>query len=298
MRARLENRVRQLGVAGAVRFLGYRNGDELVRLFKACETVCVPSRNEPFGIVVLEAWSAAKPVVVTQNGGPNEYVWHNVNGLKIFPHAGSVAWGLRTLFSNFEHARWMGRNGRRAVESRFTWDIVAAQTLAIYGVEHVQPAAPRPRALIEPEAAAPSPPRTEDRRIPVLVQARLSFSGNGASGPVVSECREALLRAGLKPQLGRRSAIVSGDWETVAAAVRTCYQLVDRMGGARLTTSVKLQSQVAAEAEAEADMAALAGELVTSGATRMPIVSVPGPVVENARENLQQGLTLDAPGNA
>ena len=76
MRSALESRVRELGIQNTVRFLGYRNGDELIRLFKLADAICVPSRNEPFGIVVLEAWSANKPVIVTQNGGPNEYVWH------------------------------------------------------------------------------------------------------------------------------------------------------------------------------------------------------------------------------
>jgi len=135
MRGQIENRVRQLGVGYAVRFLGRRSGPELVNLFKMCETVCVPSRNEPFGIVVLEGWSARKPVVVSQNGGPNEYVTHEINGLKIFPHAPSVAWGLTTLFSNFDHARWMGRNGRHAVEARFTWDKIVGQTLNAYDPE-------------------------------------------------------------------------------------------------------------------------------------------------------------------
>jgi len=84
MRSQLEARARDLGVNHAVRLLGYKSGKELVELFKMSEMVCVPSRNEPFGIVVLEAWAAGKPVVVTHNGGPGEYVWHEVNGMKIF----------------------------------------------------------------------------------------------------------------------------------------------------------------------------------------------------------------------
>jgi len=127
-----EDRARRLGVAHACRFLGYRNGGELINLYKASDVVCVPSRNEPFGITILEAWSAGKPVVASKNGGPDEYVWHEVNGLKISPHPDSVAWGLGTLFTSFEWARWMGRNGRIAVESAFTWDAVADQVLAVY----------------------------------------------------------------------------------------------------------------------------------------------------------------------
>src|SRR5437667_4050783 len=125
MRPAVEHRARQLGVAHATRFLGYRNGGELIDLYKACDAVCVPSRNEPFGIVVLEAWSAGKPVIVSKNGGPDEYVWHEVNGLKIYPNPNSVGWGIGTLFTNFEWARWMGGNGRTAVESAFTWDRIA-----------------------------------------------------------------------------------------------------------------------------------------------------------------------------
>jgi glycosyltransferase involved in cell wall biosynthesis len=82
--------------------------------------------------VVLEAWSAGKPVVATLNGGPNEYVWHAVNGLKIYPNPNSVGWGLGPLFTNFEWARWMGRNGRIAVEATFTWNRIADQTLNVY----------------------------------------------------------------------------------------------------------------------------------------------------------------------
>lgn len=132
MRAHAQGRANHLGVGHATRFLGYKSSHDLVDLYKACDVVCVPSRNEPFGIVVLEAWSAGKPVVVTKNGGPDEYVWHEVNGLKIFPHPESIAWGLGTLFTNFEWARWMGHNGRVAVETAFNWNTIADQVLGVY----------------------------------------------------------------------------------------------------------------------------------------------------------------------
>ncbi len=132
MRHATESRAWQLGVGHAVRFLGYKNGRELVDLYKACDAVCVPSRNEPFGITVLEAWSAGKPVVASKNGGPDEFVWHEVNGLKIYPNPNSVAWGIGTLFTNFEWARWMGRNGRMAAEEAFSWDSVANHVAQVY----------------------------------------------------------------------------------------------------------------------------------------------------------------------
>lgn len=132
MRWGVEDQARRMGVHHACRFLGHKNGWQLVDLFKACDTVCVPSRNEPFGIVILEAWSAGKPVVASSNGGPSEIIWHDVNGLKVYDNPDSIAWGLGTLFGDFEYARWMGRNGRIAVETVFSWDVIADEMLSIY----------------------------------------------------------------------------------------------------------------------------------------------------------------------
>jgi len=132
MRSGMEDRARHMGVSHATRFLGYRNGWQLRDLFKACDCVCVPSRNEPFGIVILEAWSAGKPVVASENGGPSEIIWHDVNGLKIYANPESVAWGLGTVFSDFDYARWMGRNGRVAVETVFSWDVIADEMVEVY----------------------------------------------------------------------------------------------------------------------------------------------------------------------
>jgi glycosyltransferase involved in cell wall biosynthesis len=132
MKGHLQTRVNQLGVTQAVRWRGIMNQGELIDTYKASDAVVVPSRNEPFGITVLEGWAAGKPVVASQIGGPGEYVWHNVNGLKIYPTVESVGWGIGTLFTNWEWARWMGRNGRTAVETAFTWDKIAETTAKCY----------------------------------------------------------------------------------------------------------------------------------------------------------------------
>ena len=132
MRGDLERRVHELRVAHAVRWFGRLTPSEQSTMFRACDVVCVPSRNEPFGIIVLEAWAAGKPVVASQVGGPNELIWHNVNGLKVHPTPDSVGWGLGTLFTNWDWARRMGRYGRTDAETNFTWDRVAQTTERCY----------------------------------------------------------------------------------------------------------------------------------------------------------------------
>ena len=130
MRGQIEQTARNLGVAHACRFYGVFPRGELINIYKACDCVVVPSRNEPFGIVVLEAWAAGKPVVATHNG--TEFVWHNVNGFKVHANPDSIAWGIGSMFANFDHARWMGSKGREAVEQSFSWDTIADQTMSSY----------------------------------------------------------------------------------------------------------------------------------------------------------------------
>ena len=133
LKGQLQGRAHQIGVAHAVRFPGAMgaNGD-LVNLFKSADVVCVPSRNEPFGITVLEAWAAGKPVIATRNGGPQELICHGRDGYLVYDHPGSLYWGVRETFANFDHARWMGQNGRVKAAYGFSWDTIAAHTEGVY----------------------------------------------------------------------------------------------------------------------------------------------------------------------
>ena len=132
MREKLEHRARKLGVTPAVRFLGHQTGRDLLGLFKTADVVCVPSRNEPFGIVILEAWSARRPVVATRNGGPAEFIRHGSTGMTVAADRESIAQGVDVVLSDRAYGRRLGGNGRREAESRFSWDVIAAETEDIY----------------------------------------------------------------------------------------------------------------------------------------------------------------------
>jgi len=133
MRGWLEHHTRELGVVHAVRFTGALGANgELKNLYKSTDVVCVPSRNEPFGIVILEAWAAGKPVVVTANGGPREFVSHGEDGFFAHDDHSSVCWAVNTMFGDFEHARQMGARGRVKAAYGFSWDAIAARTEDVY----------------------------------------------------------------------------------------------------------------------------------------------------------------------
>lgn len=127
-------RAYEVGAAGAIVFLGTMPRWQYIDLMRACDIVAVPSRNEPFGIVVLEAWAAGKPVVATTSGGPREFVWHDVNGFLVDANPGGMAHGIGSLLADHDHCRALGANGRRAVEEKFNWDNVAAYTEGVYQI--------------------------------------------------------------------------------------------------------------------------------------------------------------------
>ncbi|WP_291000758.1 glycosyltransferase [Ferrovibrio sp.] len=80
-RAALQQLAQDLGVAHRVRFLGWRNDREA--LAAACDVYVVPSRHEPFGNVILDAWGAGKPLVCTASQGPRDFVQADITGLMV-----------------------------------------------------------------------------------------------------------------------------------------------------------------------------------------------------------------------
>jgi glycosyltransferase involved in cell wall biosynthesis len=228
MRNGLQGRARHLGVMHAIRFLGYKNGDELVRLFKACDVVCVPSRNEPFGIVVLEGWAAEKPVVVTENGGPNEFIRHEMNGLKIYPRPDSVSWGINRVFSDFEAGRQMGSNGRKFMEERYSWDMIAEQTLGVYHEVSPEPLSQPAEVIKEVSvpvvAAEPAPRHNVRKALKLEAKIVLPQTADNDESCAVLEALNANMTSHIALEKEERYVKIKGDLEEVTTALCECRE--------------------------------------------------------------------------
>jgi len=234
MRPALEARARQLGIIGAVQFLGYRTGNELVHLFKLADVVCLPSRNEPFGIVALEAWSACKPVVITKRGGPSEYVRHETTGLKIDPNPNSITWGICAMFSDFERARWMGQNGRKTVEQRFTWGMIVEQLLAVY--QEVCSVSAKPAKVTG---------KINEFGLSEELLANLTLRANPmkkGTYQTLASYKHNLVHLGLQPQQHNGSLVVKGNWETLLTAVKHCHQQIHGKGVEHVACTLELET--------------------------------------------------------
>lgn len=124
--AALADLARSEGVAERVRFLGWR-GDQAA-LLAACDVFLCPSRHEPLGNVVLEAFSAARPVVAAAADGPRELVTHGRDGLLVPPDdAVALAGAVSGLLEDRARAAGLAAAGRAAFEAQFTEAAVVAR---------------------------------------------------------------------------------------------------------------------------------------------------------------------------
>lgn len=120
------HRIRRLGPFDFI-------GTALTDAYHGCDIFVLPSRHEPFGIVVLEAWSAGKPVVVSRVGGLQHLVAEEADGLFFASgNAEECAAQARRLLESSELRRRMGTTGCRKARESYSWRQIANQTEEIY----------------------------------------------------------------------------------------------------------------------------------------------------------------------
>ena len=129
MKSSCEDRARNIGVQNACRFLGYVQGPQKETLISACDLICVPSRNEPFGIIILEAWDAGKPVVATD---AISIIRNFEDGLLAYVQPESIAWCINRLIENPSEMNKLCQAGQRRVETEFRWDRIVERTKDVY----------------------------------------------------------------------------------------------------------------------------------------------------------------------
>ncbi len=121
------------GVLDRVEFRGRVGRAELPGLLRSADVVvCVPW-YEPFGIVPLEAMSCGIPVVATAVGGIVDSIVDGQCGLHVPPRRPDVlAATLSALLADAPRRAALGAAAARRAHSRYSWDRIAAQTLAEY----------------------------------------------------------------------------------------------------------------------------------------------------------------------
>ena len=119
VRADLEKRAREGGIADRVHFGGYQQD---VRPFlHEFDLFVHPSYGEPFGLSIVEAMSMRKPVIACNTGGVPEIITHGTDGWLVEERSTeAVATAITTLLNDGELCRQLGARARETVRDRFS----------------------------------------------------------------------------------------------------------------------------------------------------------------------------------
>jgi glycosyltransferase involved in cell wall biosynthesis len=118
-RAELERKAARLGIARKVIWAGERS--EVPELLGALDLFVSPSRDESFGLAVLEAMAAGVPVVAAAVGGLPEVVRHRETGLLVTPgDRAAMADAIVSLLRDPNLRRSLGERGRCFATTRFS----------------------------------------------------------------------------------------------------------------------------------------------------------------------------------
>jgi len=109
----------QLGIADRVRFLGWRN--DRAALLATCDVCVFPSRYEPFGTVMIEAWAASKPLIAAAAAGPAAYVKNEKNGLLVpVDDVDALNYAIARVISDIDLCQRLIDGGWQSYQAQFT----------------------------------------------------------------------------------------------------------------------------------------------------------------------------------
>ncbi len=129
--AALKAQTAALGIEDRVRFLGWRG--DIPDLLATADMLICPSRIEPLGNVVLEAWAGGVPVVAAASEGPGWLINHEQDGLLVAveDHAG-LADAIRRLCDDRALAANLAVAGLSRYDADFTQEAVVRQFLELF----------------------------------------------------------------------------------------------------------------------------------------------------------------------
>jgi glycosyltransferase involved in cell wall biosynthesis len=121
----------RLGVTDRVRFLGWRT--DRGALLRAADICVLPSRWEPFGTVMLEAWAAGTPLVAAASQGPAAFIANGSNGLLVaVDDVSALTTALRRVIDDTDLKARLIARGRADYEKDFTREAVTQRMIALY----------------------------------------------------------------------------------------------------------------------------------------------------------------------
>lgn len=132
-RSKLNTMACELGILSDVHFAGYVDDVHLRMIYQLCDVYVIPSRLEGFGLTILEAMSAGKPIVATNVGAIPELIKNMENGILVESNdAQGLANTILQFISNTSYSNAVGETNKKVLDNRFTWIDNAKQVINLF----------------------------------------------------------------------------------------------------------------------------------------------------------------------
>lgn len=122
----LNQQIQRLGISSEVKLLGFREQSQVQKMYSAYGAVVMPSLQESFGLVALEALASGVPLVSTRSGGLSEFVNSKVAQTIPTVKSHAIAKAIKTMWNDREQTDRRVRAGLK-LAARFQWPTAASK---------------------------------------------------------------------------------------------------------------------------------------------------------------------------
>jgi glycosyltransferase involved in cell wall biosynthesis len=146
-RPAIEAAIKRQGLQDRVRLEGWV--DDVAAFYRSIDVLCVPSRSESFGLILLEAWAYGVPVIATRTSGPSEILTHGHDGLLCDISVEALASAIRVMLDNSTQASSMAAHGQKTLE-KYRMEAVLPHIQALVGRYSTKESPPAPLEINQP----------------------------------------------------------------------------------------------------------------------------------------------------
>ena len=123
----------RLGTSDSLIFTGHLNHGTVMDAYPTADVFVLPSEYEAFGIVLLEAMAAGRPVIASRVGGTMDIIQNGQTGLLVDEKdPGQLAQAIIRLLRDREAAEKLGGRAREYAIGKYSWDTIVERTLQVY----------------------------------------------------------------------------------------------------------------------------------------------------------------------
>lgn len=132
-RKNLQKLTKDLNLEKRIDLLGQLPHKKVMEYISICTLFSLPSWNEAFGVVYIEAMAHAKPTIACQGEGIDGIIRDKETGLLVKPEdVNSLVEAIDFLFSNPERAEEIGERAKKMVLENYTWEKAVQKIIRIY----------------------------------------------------------------------------------------------------------------------------------------------------------------------